>query len=105
MGLCSKHPCAGNRDSLEAAEWWLPDLARVLGMPNITLYNWVKRGLVKARQQEQPPRHWIVWADAAEQERLRQLRSLPLGHATRKKWTHQMPTLSTDIDSAITVKA
>jgi DNA-binding transcriptional MerR regulator len=62
LSLCSKHSCAGNRDGLEAAEWWLPDLARFLGMPNITLYNWVKRGLVKARQQEQPPRHWIVWA-------------------------------------------
>ncbi|TBR56859.1 recombinase family protein [Westiellopsis prolifica IICB1] len=86
LGLCLKRSCSDNPDVLKEAEWWLPDLARTIGMPNITLYNWVKRGWVKARQQEQPPRHWIIWADAAEVERLRQRRLLPLGYATRQKW-------------------
>jgi hypothetical protein len=45
-----------------------PRTARTIGMPDITLYDWVRRGWVKARQQPQPPRRWIVWADETEIE-------------------------------------
>lgn len=102
LGLSQKHSCSTHRDDLGEAEWWLADLARTIGMPSITLYNWVKRGWVKARQQEKPPRNWIIWADAAELERLRQRRLLPLGHTTRQKWLNQMPSVSTHFNSATT---
>jgi hypothetical protein len=40
-------------------------------MSKITLANWVTRGKVRARQETGPLRRWIVWADAAESDRLR----------------------------------
>jgi hypothetical protein len=66
----------------------------MIGMPNITLYNWVRRGWVKARQHEQPPRRWIVWADEAEIERLRQRHQQPAGYATRQYWLEKMSSIS-----------
>lgn len=49
LGLGSQRSSANGRETLAANEWWLPELARVVGMPDITLYNWVRRGWVKAR--------------------------------------------------------
>jgi len=66
-------------------EWWLADLARELQMPGGTLHGWIRRGWVEARKQESSGR-WIVQADEAEVERLRQLRSLPLGHHDHHRW-------------------
>ena len=59
------------RDGLGPQEWWLPELARTLPMPEVTLYTWVRRGWLRAHQQAQPPHRWILWADGAEVERLR----------------------------------
>jgi hypothetical protein len=66
-------------------EWWLADLARELRMPGGTLHGWIGRGWVEARKQESSGR-WIVQADEAEVERLRQLRSLPMGHHEHDRW-------------------
>ncbi|HET6662171.1 MAG TPA: recombinase family protein [Rubrobacter sp.] len=66
-------------------EWWLAELARVLRMPGGTLHGWIGRGWVEARKQESSGR-WIVQADEAEVERLRQLRSLPMGHYDHHGW-------------------
>jgi len=60
-------------------EWWLSDLARALQMRTGTLHGWIRRGWVEAYQQRSSGR-WIIQADEAEVERLRQLRSLPMGH-------------------------
>ncbi len=58
---------------LGSGEWWLPDLARALGMTPGKLRDWVLRGWVKARQTtEHGP--WVIWADAGEIHRLEQLR-------------------------------
>lgn len=68
-------------------EWWLANLARWIGVPEPTLYAWVRRGWARARQlQDHPKRRWVVWADEAELERLRQLGELPIGYHTRRKW-------------------
>ena len=41
-------------------------------MPQATLYGWLRRGRLKARQQEEKvPYRWIVWADEGELERLK----------------------------------
>jgi DNA invertase Pin-like site-specific DNA recombinase len=73
------------RADLGEDEWWLADLERALDIPKATLHAWVKRGWVKARQQENSKR-WIVWADEAEIERLKRRRALPAGHDSHQRW-------------------
>lgn len=94
LGLCPQRSCSQGRDRLGEDEWWIPELARLLEMPDITLYAWIKRGWVKARQQEQPPRRWIVWADETEIERLRQHRQRPVGDTIRQRWLGEVPSIA-----------
>lgn len=75
-----------SRKALDKHEWWLPDLAITLEMPEVTLYNWVQRGWVNARQLPEPPKHWVVWADESELERLRAHRKRPAGEVLRLHW-------------------
>ena len=89
LGLRQRQTGAKNREALQLSEWWLSELAQQLEMPEITLYNWVKRGWVKARQQDNPPHCWIIWANETEIERLKQLRQRPAGYATRQRWLKQ----------------
>jgi DNA invertase Pin-like site-specific DNA recombinase len=79
---------------LPQPEWWLPDLAATLDMPTMTLYNWVQRGWVKARQQAEPPKHWIIWADEAELERLKTHRQCPNGEILRQRWKGETPSIA-----------
>jgi len=61
---------------LDRHEWWLPDLARAIGIPADTLRMWAVRGSIRARRV--PPRGlWIVWADGLERRRLRKLIAEP----------------------------
>lgn len=78
-------------EGLDKHEWGLPQLAHTIGMPAITLYAWLQRGWVKGRQQQQPPRRWIVWADEAEVERLRQRHQRPRGYYTHRLWIEDEP--------------
>jgi DNA invertase Pin-like site-specific DNA recombinase len=66
-------------------EWWLAELARVLRMPAGTLHGWIRRDWVEARKQESSGR-WIVRADEEEVERLKRLRSLPMGDHDHRRW-------------------
>ncbi|WP_433603708.1 hypothetical protein ACQPXH_01790 [Nocardia sp. CA-135953] len=70
--------------------WWMPELAAELAMPPVTVYNWIRRGWVTARQ-DPDTRRWIITADPTELERLRQLRRLPRGYHLRRRW-HNDPT-------------
>jgi DNA invertase Pin-like site-specific DNA recombinase len=54
-------------------EWWLHDLAAKLGITDGVLTYWLRRGWVRGRQLPLQ-RFWIVWADAAEVQRLRRLK-------------------------------
>lgn len=81
-------------EPLPEHEWWLPELASTLEMPTITLYNWVQRGWVKARQQPTPPNHWIIWADATELERLRAHRQRPPGEILQQRWKGEAPRIT-----------
>ena len=85
LGL-GTHRSPKPRGLLTENEWWLPELATALEMPEVTLYNWVRRGWVNARQQPEPPKHWIVWADETELERLRAHRERPVGEVLRLHW-------------------
>src|SRR6516165_7955925 len=61
------------RDELVGAdEWWIPDLARELGVIAQKVHYWIKRGWVHARRTPSG-KHLIVWADEDEIHRLGQL--------------------------------
>jgi DNA invertase Pin-like site-specific DNA recombinase len=59
---------------LEKGEWLLGDLARHLGVPQVTLHRWRKGGWVRARKLEDSGGHWAIWASGPERRRLGQLR-------------------------------
>ena len=57
---------------LEKDEWWIPDLARDLGVIPQKIHYWVKQGWIHARRT--PSRkHLIVWADREDKRRLQRL--------------------------------
>jgi hypothetical protein len=67
----------GTPGPLAPDEWWFADLARHLNLPAPTLYSWMRRRWIEARQLAGPAGRWILWADAQELTRLRQLRAAP----------------------------
>ena len=69
--------------TLATNEWWCTDLARHLNLPQPTLYSWLRRGWVHARQLPVAGGRWILWADAEELDRLRQLHRCP------RRWHNQ----------------
>jgi len=50
------------RTGLAEGEWWLPELARTLAMPAVTLYGWWRRGWVQGHYHDQASRRCVVWA-------------------------------------------
>ena len=87
-------PCPTPSASLAENEWWLPELAATLDMPTPTLYAWIKKGWVKAKQMPDPRQHWIIWADETELERLRIHRQQPMGEILRQRWKGEVPTIA-----------
>ena len=76
-------------------EWSLSDLARAVDMPRVTLFTWIRRGWVRARQQETPnapQRRWILWADEVEVGRLRARHQRPAGEEARRRWVPETVT-------------
>jgi transposase-like protein len=68
---------------LSPGEWWLHDLARVLGLSPHTLHGWRKTGWLHARQVGDRGGPWAVSGDAPELARLRALKECP------RSWTHR----------------
>jgi hypothetical protein len=68
-------------------EWWPTELARQLHIPRGTLLHWIRQGVVRARQLDEPLHRWVVWADGAEQERLRAYHQRAIGDEFRHRWT------------------
>jgi DNA invertase Pin-like site-specific DNA recombinase len=66
--------------------WSVAELAVTLGMPTATVYTWIYRGWVTA-QRHPDGRSWIIVADDAEIQRLRERRDRPPGYYTRARWT------------------
>lgn len=87
LGLGRGRPHTVRHDGLGPHEWWKAELARVLGIPSGTLAHWIRRDWVRARQQDEPLRRWVVWADESEQERLRQLYQRSTAGEARRRWT------------------
>lgn len=67
----------------QSNEWTLAELSHRLDMPQPTLYRWLRRGELHARQVKvQAHPLWLIQADAAELERLRARR----GCAGNRSW-------------------
>ncbi len=87
LGVRAPRPRVRQRDGLSPDEWWPTELARTLLIPRESLYHWIRQGLVGARQLDEPLHRWVVWADEAEQERLRQYHRRAIGNDFRHRWT------------------
>jgi DNA invertase Pin-like site-specific DNA recombinase len=85
LGMGGKRFSRESSEELGEQEWWLADLAHTVGMPKASLYSWMQRSWVNSRKSRRG--RWIVWADQAEIERLRELHRRPAGYYARQKWT------------------
>jgi hypothetical protein len=88
----SRVPARRNRPALAQHEWWLRDLAAHLGMPEVTLDSWVRRGWATGYLHPQA-RLRVVRADPAEVERLRALHHMPRGQHNRRPWLNNQAAL------------
>jgi DNA invertase Pin-like site-specific DNA recombinase len=78
-------PRARRRAALAAHEWWISDLARMVGIPTTTLHAGRQQGWLQARWHAQTHR-WIGWADGAELARLTPRHAVPVGADSRQRW-------------------
>ncbi|HWX30625.1 MAG TPA: recombinase family protein [Steroidobacteraceae bacterium] len=62
------------RGDFQRDEWPSRRLAATLGISLMTVHRWMQRGWVLGRRSTAAHRPWIVWADAAELDRLGHLR-------------------------------
>ena len=96
LGLPAGRARRWPQHELAAHEWWSRDLAHELEMPKGTLDHWIGCGWARARRQLASPHRWIVWADATELERLRQLRTRSVADDIRRQWLDR-PAIETTI--------
>ena len=59
------------RLTLTEDEWFVPDLAKRLGVGPQLVYSWIRSGKLPARQMDGPQGRWIVRADAVTLESLK----------------------------------
>lgn len=77
LGLRSPPRISAPEVARQADEWTLAELSHRLDMPPATLYRWLCRGLLKARQVTQQSHPlWLIQADAAELVRLQARRAV-----------------------------
>ena len=69
---------SNNQLALREGDWFVPDLARALGVRPQCVYAWIRNGRLPARQVDGPQGRWIVHAEADVLESLKAL------HAQRK---------------------
>jgi hypothetical protein len=92
----SRTPARRNRPVLDQHEWWLRDLAKHLGMSQVTLDSWVRRGWAAGYLHPQA-RLLVVRADPAEVNRLRALHQVPRGQHNRRPWlNNQAASMNTE---------
>jgi recombinase-like zinc beta ribbon protein len=53
-GVRASRPRSRSRQELLPDEWWPAELARMLGIPRASLHHWIRQGLVRARQLDEP---------------------------------------------------
>lgn len=70
---------------LEPHNWTIAELARIIDMPYVSLYNWARQGLLQAWQVPSSKR-WLIWADEAEIKRLKARHQRPPGYDVHRRW-------------------
>jgi DNA invertase Pin-like site-specific DNA recombinase len=70
---------------LAPGQWSVPGLAAELGMPVVTVYNWIYRGWISARHAP-GTRNWIITADEQHLRALRERRARPSGYYSRARF-------------------
>ena len=90
LGLRSLQVHGNHWPVLGEHEWWLQDLARELDMPEVTLYNWMRRGWVRGLRQVEDSKRWVLWADKPELERLQKWRAEPAGRKAHRRWVKKV---------------
>ncbi|HEX6510290.1 MAG TPA: recombinase family protein [Chloroflexota bacterium] len=86
LGLRPDRPFARPREGLRPDEWWPVDMIRVLEIPQSTLYNWIRRGIVRARQLDRRTGRWVVMATKEELAQLHQRHREGRAGAMRHRW-------------------
>ena len=86
LGVKAPRPRVRHHEGFLPNEWWPTELARQLHIPRGTLLHWIRQGVVRARQLDEPLHRWVVWADGAEQERLRAYHQRAIGDEFRHRW-------------------
>jgi DNA invertase Pin-like site-specific DNA recombinase len=87
VGLGNTPRHGSSREALGPEEWWARELADQLEVSHNSLLSWIERGVVRARQERGGWKRWIVWADAADLQRLRAYRSRDRAAELRHRWT------------------
>jgi DNA invertase Pin-like site-specific DNA recombinase len=67
-------------------DWWTVDLGAELAVPTSTLHLWMAKGWVTARKVDARGGMWIIHANAAERDRLRELHARPNGYYIRHRF-------------------
>jgi len=91
-GMTAAPPGAAAGGAPGAHEWWLPDLARELGVPPLVVHQWRWYGWVQARQLPGKAGRVIVWADRSELTRLRRLRAYEVEHRNQRAMPSELTT-------------
>jgi hypothetical protein len=87
LGLGHTHRHGSSREALGPDEWWVTALAGRLQVSPSSLRYWIEHGVVRARKEQAGWHRWMVWADAAELERLRAYRHRDIAAEHRRRWT------------------
>lgn len=72
LGLTNSKPRRPHALEVGPNEWSLTGLANEVGMNRCTLYTWIERGWVNARQLPGRRGRWVLWADETKLGRLRE---------------------------------
>lgn len=79
---------AGKKSLLRENEWWLDDFSRAMDMPEVTLYSWIKKyGWIEYRQLGGNQGRLVIWADAEEMTRIKELRAW----SKKRRWSTDKP--------------
>jgi hypothetical protein len=97
LGLSTTHRRGSSREKLGPDEWWACELADRLAVSHNSLLYWIEHGRVRARKERGGWQRWIVWADAAELERLQAYRHRDIAAEHHRRWAAvpALPTLPT----------
>lgn len=87
LGVRAPRPRVLQWAELGPDEWWPAELVHALRIPRASLYHWIRHGLVRARQLDEPLHRWVVWADEVELERLQQYHQRAIGDDFHRCWT------------------